>query len=633
MAIYHASTQPIARSTGRSAVAAAAYRAGCELVDERTGLVHDYRRKGGVLATDLLLPDGGAVERAVLWNAAERAEARKDARTAREWVIALPAELSAPERAVLAREFAGALATRYGVAVDVALHQPDREGDHRNHHAHLLTTTRQVYRNPDGTLALGDKASIELSDKARRARGLGSAAEEVTAIRQLWEQIANRALERAGHAARIDARRLEAQGLDREATTHLGPVATAMERRTVPSDRGEGNRQVIAHNRERAALAAKIVDLQAERHRRQQERQAAEARAQAEAERQRREVERQRREAERLRQAVDEVIALENTRAALQTAEAALIAELPAKLDAQAFTYFREVKDTTATEADARRQMVTVLVDSLGRRIREAGHAALPAPALLEEAAQRCYGPLVARLAVLEAEEAERRILLSADIPALERERLEWTREHERLARHEPPPATWLADKWGELSRAQRTATAAGQALDELETAYADWRKVHKLGLLLIAGLPGSKRREVPVWEQKLAEARTVLEQAQATLAVAREAYDVRLPAAECEARQMVDEQRQQIAALQRRIDERGDFIQRAKVAQEAERERREAEARAQVEGERQQRDVEQRKPQEPERPSAEPPASKQEPPKFAIPAPRPKPNYPSPGG
>jgi hypothetical protein len=170
---------------------------------------------------------------------------------------------------------------------------------------------------------------------------------------------------------------------------------------------------------------------------------------------------------------------------------------------------------------------------------------------------------------------------LRADIPALERELSEWTRHREWLARHESPPASWLADPWGELARAQRAATAAEQALDALEAAYADWRQVHKLGLLLLAGLPGSQRREVPAWEQRITEARTTLEQAQAALAVAQEAYNARLPAAEREARQMAEDGRRQSAALQGRIEERAGLIQRAKAAQAAERERREAEARA----------------------------------------------------
>ena len=280
MAIYHASTKPIARSAGRSAVAAAAYRAGVELVDARTGLVHDYTRKGGVEHTEILTPDGIGAERNGLWDAAELAEKRKDARTAREWIVALPSELTAGQRTDLARDFGQCLVERYGVAVDFAIHAPDREGDNRNHHAHILTTTRQVSRGPDGVLVFGAKAHIELSDRALRAIRDATiagptrpgdrygAADEVQAVRELWERVANAALERAGVEARIDARRLEAQGIDREASQHLGPVASEMERRGKSSDRGDGNRQVRDHNMERARLSAEIIDLHAARERR-----------------------------------------------------------------------------------------------------------------------------------------------------------------------------------------------------------------------------------------------------------------------------------------------------------------------------------------------------------------------------
>jgi type II secretory pathway pseudopilin PulG len=281
VAIYHASTKPIARSAGRSAVAAAAYRAGVELLDSRTGLVHDYTRKRGVEHTEILTPDGLGAERNALWDAAELAEKRKDARTAREWVVALPVELDSEQRRQLAHDFAQALVERYGVAVDFAIHAPDREGDNRNYHAHILTTTRQVHRGPDGDLVFGDKAHIELSDKVRRERGLGAAADEVKAVREIWEHTANTALERAGLDARIDARSLEAQGIDREATQHLGPVASEMERRGKQSDRGDGNREVAANNARRARLSAEIVELQAERRRQERE---AEAQARREAE-------------------------------------------------------------------------------------------------------------------------------------------------------------------------------------------------------------------------------------------------------------------------------------------------------------------------------------------------------------
>lgn len=264
MAIFHCQTTPLSRSSGRSAVAAAAYRSGSELVDERTGQVHDYTRKAGVADTLMVMPEGApAMTRSELWNAAESAEKRKDARTAREWVVALPAELSAEQRKELVTTFARGLAGRYGVAVDVAIHQPGAEGDQRNHHAHVLCTTRQV-----GPQGLGDKATLELSDKARRERGMGPAADDVKAVREFWSSIANRALEQAGHEARIDHRSLEAQGIDRAPTTHLGPVASEMERRGRASDRGDVNRGIKAENAERARLGAELIDLRAERQKR-----------------------------------------------------------------------------------------------------------------------------------------------------------------------------------------------------------------------------------------------------------------------------------------------------------------------------------------------------------------------------
>ena len=271
MAIYHASTKSLSRSDGRSAVASAAYRAGVRLEDARTGLVHDYSRRHGVVSAEILLPDGGEAERSELWNAVEAAERRKDSRTGREWVLALPSELDAEQRHELARSFALELVRRYGVAVDLAIHEPSRAGDERNHHAHLFATTRAVSRTADGSLVLGEKVAPELSDTNRRKLGLNAASEEVAELRRVWERLANEALERAGHAERITAKSFEAQGIDREPTTHLGPSATAMERRKEPSERGEINRQAQARNAEREAVEAEIIDLRAEKARRDRE--------------------------------------------------------------------------------------------------------------------------------------------------------------------------------------------------------------------------------------------------------------------------------------------------------------------------------------------------------------------------
>ena len=285
LAIYHCTTKPIARSAGRSSVAAAAYRSGSELVDQRTGVIHDYTRRAGVVSAEIIMPDGGTADRSQLWNAAEAAEKRKDSRTAREWIVALPAELDEASRQKLAHDFARELADRYGVAVDVAIHRPDQEGDQRNHHAHLLTTTRQVSRGENG-IELGRKTDLEMGDKDRAKAGIeGRSAHDIEQLRERWADLANRALEREGRGERIDHRSLAAQGIDREATTHLGPVATDMERRGKASDRGDGNRQVAANNAGREQLTAQVINLAAERNRRRpvgQEQTAAEIRQEIE---------------------------------------------------------------------------------------------------------------------------------------------------------------------------------------------------------------------------------------------------------------------------------------------------------------------------------------------------------------
>ena len=109
VAIFHLSVKTISRSAGRSSTAAAAYRAGVEITDERTGEIHDYRRKAGVESAELFLPDGApewATDRAKLWNAAEQSEKRKNSTVAREFEVALPSELSADQRRKLAHDFA-----------------------------------------------------------------------------------------------------------------------------------------------------------------------------------------------------------------------------------------------------------------------------------------------------------------------------------------------------------------------------------------------------------------------------------------------------------------------------------------------------------------------------------------------
>src|SRR3546814_307661 len=231
MASFHLAVKAIGRSAGRSATAAAAYRAGVEITDERTGLVHDYTRKQGVEHSELMLPTDApewAADRERLWNAAELAETRKNATVAREYEIALPVELSADERRELALGLAREISERHGVAVDVSIHAPGREGDQRNHHAHLLTTTRRL--GPEG---LGEKTR-ELDQKQSG---------EVERWRERWAEMPNRALELANVPDRVDHRSHQRQGIEQEPTVHLGPSATAMERRAGLALGGWGKRR------------------------------------------------------------------------------------------------------------------------------------------------------------------------------------------------------------------------------------------------------------------------------------------------------------------------------------------------------------------------------------------------------
>ena len=232
VAIYHLSMKPLCRTQGRSAVAAAAYRAGEQLTNARDGVVHDYTGRRGIEHTEIVLPQGlagvadWAGNRGSLWNAAECAEKRSDARTAREFILALPHELDDAQRLELTRGFAQELADRYGAAVDVAIHQPHEGKDVRNRHAHLLMTTRQVLPN-----GFGEKTQLEWDNKRLLSHDLPTSHLQLRTIRQEWEEQTNRALGRAGHDVRVDHRSHLERGLEIEPTQHVGVHATGVVRR------------------------------------------------------------------------------------------------------------------------------------------------------------------------------------------------------------------------------------------------------------------------------------------------------------------------------------------------------------------------------------------------------------------
>jgi ATP-dependent exoDNAse (exonuclease V) alpha subunit len=267
MAIYHLSVKPVSRAAGRSATAAAAYRAAELVHDHTTGQTFDYSRKRGVEHAEIVLPTEAAKrdinwarDRERLWNEAERAENRSNSRIAREYEIALPHELSKVQRLELVRGFAAEIADRHGVAVDFAIHAPHREGDERNHHAHLLATTRVI--EPGG---LGEKATIEWSDTNRRKAELEPARKEIEAIRERWAVRANEKLLEHGHEVRIDHRSLEAQGIEREPTTHLGPAVSGMERRGIETEVGRRlDREALEAAQQRLEKAAEWAKVERE---------------------------------------------------------------------------------------------------------------------------------------------------------------------------------------------------------------------------------------------------------------------------------------------------------------------------------------------------------------------------------
>jgi len=248
MAIYHCTTKTVNRSSGRTAVASIAYRAGEKLTDERTGLTHDFTRKEGVAYTEIISNLDTQIDRAELWNLAEKTENRKDARTAREWVIALPDELDEEQRKELAKDFAKSLVDRYGVVADLAIHAPSKGGDDKNHHAHILLTTRKAELDPENKLVLTQKAEIELSNTKRKSLGMGTSQEEIKQIRATWANLANYALDKAGYKEKIDHRSYAEQGNGLQATIHEGSKVTQLRRKGIDTEVSRFNDNIKQQN-------------------------------------------------------------------------------------------------------------------------------------------------------------------------------------------------------------------------------------------------------------------------------------------------------------------------------------------------------------------------------------------------
>lgn len=227
--------------------------------------MHDYARRGGVVHEEIIAPENTPEwmkNRDALWNAVEAAEKRKDAQLSREVQLALPHEISPAQRLALAREFVAREFVARGMIADLAIHEPHRQGDDRNHHAHVMLTLREL--TADG---FGNK---NRDWNARQA---------IEQWREAWAEAVNRALERAGHDQRVDHRTLELQRaeaaakaeqaraandnrtahvmefeaarLDRDPEPKIGHIAMALERRGERTARGDIWREVVDRNLDR----------------------------------------------------------------------------------------------------------------------------------------------------------------------------------------------------------------------------------------------------------------------------------------------------------------------------------------------------------------------------------------------
>jgi hypothetical protein len=252
-AYYRCEVKPFSRSQGHSATAAAAYRTKERIQDQRTGLIHDYRRRSGVEHTELITPPaaGWIQSREQLWNAAEVAETRCNARVAREVIVCFPHQLSKEERIRTAREFGLWLSHEYGVGVDIALHRPGRRGDERNFHAHVMFTTRQVTAEGMGA-------------KTRNLDAKETGSQEIEKIRVAWADMVNHSLERSQLRLTVDHRSYKERGIERLPQIHLGKAVTAMERQGIQTEQGNLNREIVASNDNIKQIKQAIAHLKEE---------------------------------------------------------------------------------------------------------------------------------------------------------------------------------------------------------------------------------------------------------------------------------------------------------------------------------------------------------------------------------
>lgn len=240
-------------------MAAAAYRSGEKILNQWDGVSHDYTHKGGVIHSEIMLPEHATPEyanRSNLWNSVELAEKATNSQLAREIEIALPIELSKDEQINLIRTYVQDSFVAAGMCADFSIHDK-ADG---NPHAHIMLTMRPLLE--DGSWGAKCRKVYDLDKKGQRIPdGKGgwkshrenvndwNDREKAEVWRKSWADYANRALEQAGHSERIDNRSYARQGIEKIPSIHLGVAASHMEQRGLITEKGNINRQIAADNR------------------------------------------------------------------------------------------------------------------------------------------------------------------------------------------------------------------------------------------------------------------------------------------------------------------------------------------------------------------------------------------------
>lgn len=258
MAIYHCTCKIISRGKGRSAVGSAAYRSGEKLINEYDGMEHDYRKKSGVVYSEIMLCENALKEyqdRSTLWNEVEKIEKGSKARLAREYEVALPVEMTREEQINLVRNFVKDNFVDKGMCADFAIH--DKEDG--NPHAHIMLTTRPIEK--DGSWGTKQKKEYILDknrnkqyDKKKKTYKCKTvkvndwdSVEFLERNRESWAKKVNAELEKKNLPQRVDHRSLKEQGIERVPTIHEGG-ARKLENRGIETDRGNINREIRTAN-------------------------------------------------------------------------------------------------------------------------------------------------------------------------------------------------------------------------------------------------------------------------------------------------------------------------------------------------------------------------------------------------